>query len=278
MILNRLGMLCYALGDKQAAKGWYEQAIALDPDEPGLYMNLANALDDLGEGPAAHAAYEQALARSRRPDLLYNFAVFVAKSDPRAATRLLRESLDDREGMRDVGLPAELPLMNLVALGEREELFSEISQYLNELESKPIGLEPWSVTNQHAILFSRSGRHDEALARFEDILEKWPNASGDVRYNLGMALIRVGRWESAREEFARVDHPLGHFGLAQIYENTGPAAEAVREYGLFLEQMKDVRRDPIVFRAADMYSNLIARAETFIAAHSERPGDGASTA
>jgi Flp pilus assembly protein TadD len=117
MILNRLGMLSYALGNKQTAKGWYEQAIAVEPDEPGLYMNLANALDDLGEGPAARAAYEQALSRSRRPDLLYNFAVFVAKSDPHAATRLLRETLDDPDAMRKVELPAELPLQKLVSLG-----------------------------------------------------------------------------------------------------------------------------------------------------------------
>jgi len=272
-VLNRLGMLSFALGDKQTAKGWYEQAIAFEPDEPRLYMNLANALDDLGDGPAARAAYERALARSRRPDLLYNFAVYLAKSDPHAATQLFKESLIDPDAMREVELPAEMPLQSLVALGNREELFEDISRYLYELEAKPIGLEPWSVANQHAILLSRSGRSEQALARFQEILEKWPNSSGEVRYNLGMALTRAGQWESARKEFLQVDHPFRHFGLALIHEKTGSVAEAVSEYGLYLEEMRDLEHDPIMTTAPDILSEQIAQAEAFIAAHPAIPDD-----
>src|SRR5262245_49621615 len=87
------------------------------------------------------------------------------------------------------------------------------------------GFEPWSVASQLAILMSRAGRHDEALAAFSRIFATWPDSSDDVRFNLGMALIRLGRWEDARAEFARVDFPVAHYGLALTYEKTGQISD-----------------------------------------------------
>src|SRR5262245_49621613 len=139
-ILNKLGVLSDAMGDKHAARSWFEQASVADPDEWAPYMNLGNVLDRLGERDAARGAYAQALDRTRRPDLLYNYAVFLAADDPRAAVTSLRECLESGPAMDEVGLPAELPLQTLVRLGERDDLFEEVSRQLLELESKPIGL------------------------------------------------------------------------------------------------------------------------------------------
>jgi hypothetical protein len=89
-----------------------------------------------------------------------------------------------------------------------------------------------------------------------------------------MALMRVGRWERAREEFARVDYYMSHFGLAQVHEKTGAVAEAAREYRLFLEQWNELKHNPILLRAADVQSNLVGRAQAFVEAHFDSPDPG----
>jgi Tfp pilus assembly protein PilF len=78
-----MGMLSYALKDLNAAKSYYEEALALSPGEPHTMTNLANALHELGETTAAEATYERALEASHdAPFVLYNYAVLVAEDDP----------------------------------------------------------------------------------------------------------------------------------------------------------------------------------------------------
>lgn len=156
-ILNKLGRLAYALRDLPAARTWYEQALAIEPDAYVIHMNLANTLHNLGLQDAARASYENALARSRGPDVLYNYALFVADEDPRAAFALIRESLDSVHSLDEVGLADELFLRLLVRVGQRAELFDDVSLYLDELEARSsIWLEPWSVANPSARSFCRA--------------------------------------------------------------------------------------------------------------------------
>jgi tetratricopeptide (TPR) repeat protein len=205
--------------------------------------------------------------------LLYNFAVFLAPEEPRAAVPLLRECLDSGAAMDEVGLPAELVLQILVQLGERGDLFEEVAGHLEELDGVGLGVEPWSVANQRAILLSRTGRHDAALAAFAKIFERWPGSSVDVRFNYGMALTRLGRWEDARAEFEQVDYPVAHYGLALTYENTGKIQEAVREHQRFVDEMAVLPYEPLLLRVPELVPGWLERSKEFIAAHSR--GNGA---
>ncbi len=234
-ILNRMGMLAYALKDLRAARTYYEQALALAPGEASVLMNLANALHGLDEAAAAEEAYGRALAASgERADVLYNYAVFLAERDPRRAAGLVRRCLDapvaDLEALT---LPLELPLAFLGALSARHGLVEETARYFGELERRPLArLKPF-IMNEHALMLTRAGRHEEAAALYRRILDAWP-ATVEVRFNLGMALVRMNRLDEALADFRAADLPASHYGTGYIHELKGEIADAVREYRLCL--------------------------------------------
>jgi tetratricopeptide (TPR) repeat protein len=269
MIWNKMGMLAYARKDFSASVRCYERALAIDPEEPGLYMNLANALHELGDGAGAKVAYEKALSVSRRPDLLYNYAVFLGDEDPRRAIALIREILEaSEESLASVRMEAEMALQLLAGLGERHSLVPEASLVFVELAARPRGdVAPWEVLNQHAIMLSRAGRHEEASALFDRIVTTWPQET--ARYNLGMALIRAGRPHDAQAEFQRVDHPIAHYGMARTHELENRLTEAVHEYRKFIGGMEQEPLSSFRLRGWDPGAEEIKHASEFIARHSQ---------
>ena len=269
-ILNKLGMLAYNVGDLPGARERYEEALAVKPDEYAIHMNLGNALHDLGEHDAARRAYDQALALNRLPDVLLNLAVFLAERDPRAALGLIRECLQSPDALEKAGIPVEVPLHMLVDLGEHAELRAEVLRTIDEAAARTWeSTEPWTFTNQRAILLSRIGRSDEALRAFEGIRKEWPAAT-DVCFNLGMALVRLERWDDARAEFSKVDHPLRHYGLGLNFERTGHPEDAAREYREFLERLAEEPMDELSVRGVDperRYRKYVGQARDFLATH-----------
>lgn len=232
-ILNKMGMLAYRLGDMRAARTYYGQADALAPGEPGILMNLANALHQLQEREAAEAAYRRALeASGDRPDVLYNYAVFTAESDPGRAIELVRRCLDAPATPETAGtLPLQVPILFLAHVAARHNRVDEAERLFEELEKRPlVSLRPF-LMNQHAILLSRAGRHERAVGIYRKILDAWP-ATKEARFNLGMALARLGRLDEALAEFRAADLPESHYGIGYVHELRGEIADAVREYRL----------------------------------------------
>jgi tetratricopeptide (TPR) repeat protein len=269
-IWNKMGMLAYARKDFAAATSCYERALAIDPKEPGLYMNLANALHEVGDLAGAKVAYEKALAVTRRPDLLYNYAVFLENEDPRRAIALLEEVLRaPEESLAGVRMDAEMALQFLARIGERQSLVPEVALFFVELAERPRGdLRTWAVLNHHAIMLSRAGRHDKAFALFDRIVTQWPEET-DARYNLGMALLRAGRPRDAQAEFQRVDHPVAHYGMARTHELENRVSEAVDAYRKFVDGMEREPLTSLRLRGWDPGAEEIRHASDFIARHGQ---------
>ena len=232
-ILNKMGMLSYAQGDLKGARTCYEQADLLAPGEPSILMNLANALHQLQERGPAEAAYRRALESSKdRSDVLYNYAVFVADAEPRRAIDLLRRCLDAPATPETAeALPVQLPIRFLATLAAQNNLVEEVEPLFVELEKRPlVSLRPL-LMNEHALMLTRSGRHERALSIYRAMLEAWP-ASKEVRFNAGMALARLNRLDEAMAEFRAADLPESHYGMGYVHELKGEIADAVREYAL----------------------------------------------
>ena len=64
--LNSLGMLALAGGAHGEAARYFRRAIAADPASPELWMNLAKAMREQGDGPGEREALEGALAIDQR--------------------------------------------------------------------------------------------------------------------------------------------------------------------------------------------------------------------
>lgn len=232
-ILNKMGMLAYRLADMKAAKTYYEQADLLAPDQPSILMNLANALHHLGEREAAEARYRRALEASKeRADVLYNYAVFTAETDPRRAIELVKRCLAAPSTPETAeALPIQRPIALLAHLAAQHNLVDEVEPYFEELERKPlVSLRPL-LMNHHALMLTGSGRHERALAIYRKMLEAWPE-SRELRFNAGMALARLDRLDEALAEFREADLPASHYGIGYVHELRGEIADAVREYRL----------------------------------------------
>jgi type IV pilus assembly protein PilF len=94
------------LGDQQAALAALRQALALNPDDPTLLMNVANTLFRAGSLAEARTTYEEAAARApTSAQILTNYGTFLyAQNDFAAAARAFER------------IPPPAPARALVAL------------------------------------------------------------------------------------------------------------------------------------------------------------------
>ncbi|HET8646475.1 MAG TPA: tetratricopeptide repeat protein, partial [Vicinamibacteria bacterium] len=82
---NNLGFVYYALGRFEEAVTQWRAALDGGGQAPIVFSNLGDALRQLGRGPEAHAAYEEAIARGR--------AALAARPDDREARAALAMAL-----------------------------------------------------------------------------------------------------------------------------------------------------------------------------------------
>jgi glutathione synthase/RimK-type ligase-like ATP-grasp enzyme len=83
--LNNCGVAARALGDWEAARGWFEQAVAADPGQAAARHSLASMLARLGDADAARREREAALRQN---------CIFV-QAAPAARAAVLIPSLSD---------------------------------------------------------------------------------------------------------------------------------------------------------------------------------------
>jgi tetratricopeptide (TPR) repeat protein len=277
-ILNNMGMLCYAMNDMASSRGYYEQALALTPNDAGVIMNLANALDRLGDVAAAEEAYRRACqATDDAPEVLYNYAAFLAEREPAHATKLLRTSIDalverSRTNTSRIEFPAsfsgqlplDLPLALLGRISERHALVGQTSGYFEELEARAPENQKLIIANELALMLTRAGRHMDAAAIYRRILDASPDLT-QVRFNLGMSLVRSNRLDEALAEFRALTIAEARYGIGFVQEQRGEVAHAVREYTAYLERARAAKPDPLRAPGVDYTESMVKHARDFIA-------------
>ncbi|TAD73619.1 MAG: hypothetical protein EA001_16440 [Oscillatoriales cyanobacterium] len=208
-----------------AAQG-YRSALRLDPTIPGIYINLAAALNGLGNAPAARRACEQAIAldplQSAGPR---NWLRLLDGAD-RPATIAACHSLLDR-------YPTCAPLYCLV--GQRLHNRDDFPELMDWVRSRPLP-ETWRTLPpsdraeigywhglkhyfdreldradqwlrqaiaddpdyqpphiQLSIVLAEQRRLTDALATLDLACDRWPD-HGTLRHNRALCLLTLGRW------------------------------------------------------------------------------------
>jgi arylsulfatase A-like enzyme/tetratricopeptide (TPR) repeat protein len=216
-------------GRLDEARVGFERARDLDPRNGRVLWQLADVLMRAGDNARAEAILTDALERKvDEQQLLLKLAesrIEAKRFDE--AERALKEVLAKKPGLAlaqfNLGLVYE-------GQGRNEKA---IESYEAELSTNP---KAYRAAFNAAKLLQKSGRTGEAVAHFRKVVEIEPTFGTGQLY-LAKALLDAGDLAGA-EQWARAGlknkpeprmAPLGHYVLADVYEQRGNAADARRE-------------------------------------------------
>ncbi|MBI5015817.1 MAG: tetratricopeptide repeat protein [Deltaproteobacteria bacterium] len=217
-------------GDRERAAELYRQTIALDPGLWESHFNLASILKRTGHPQEAVAHLEEAL----RLDPVQERIRYALADALLEAGRLPEAEARMREflqGQPDAdALPSAYNLLGLSLLWQGE------ARSAAEAFGSAVRLEPRNGEARYnlAVALGRLGRHDEAIALYREAVELAPN---DLRARLNLAenLFHRNRFVEAEAEFGRAaglapGSAESHFAQGRILAGRGDAAAAREAY------------------------------------------------
>lgn len=259
---TNLGGTLQRLGHHDGAVRAFQQAAALDSDDPLVLSNLAQALDEQGGAEAdGLALHQQAVAADPFNGVArYNLAVALR------STGRLTESVTQFRKVIEVAPNLDDALLGLgSALFDLDDYSAAADSFAEALHRRPSW--PEALTNagltakqqgflDHALILCRRAvecrpdyavgwtnlggvlerlnRQDEALAAFETAAKLAPEAEAALP-NLAQGLDQVGRDDEAlalhRQAVARYpDCAIAHFNMGVALLRRGEFREGWREY------------------------------------------------
>src|SRR5262249_19813995 len=108
----------------------------------------------------------------------------------------------------------------------------EALQFFTSLESRAKNEVALTCRLYRALLLSRDGRHDEAIAIYRAV--RADDMDQITTMNLVIALCRAGRYDEARVTASNLDQPWVDYADGHIHEARGRTSEAARAYRRFL--------------------------------------------
>jgi arylsulfatase A-like enzyme/predicted Zn-dependent protease len=241
---NALFSLALAYKDEgrfEEARVGFERARELDPRNGKVLWQLADLWMRQGDTARAEAVVNDALERQvdEARFLLKLGEICIEAKRFDEAERALRRALEKKPELvlahYDLGLVHE----------GRGQIEQAIAAYQQELARNSTA---YRAAFNAAKLLQTIGRTNEAIAHFRKVVEIEP-AFGTGHLYLAQALLAAGELEGA-EQWARTgleNHPeprlapLGHYVLADVYEQRGRMAEAKRELAA-AERLKQARQ------------------------------------
>jgi predicted TPR repeat methyltransferase len=214
----------------------FGEALAIDPDMPGVHHNLGNIFASLGRWEESIAGYQAALSL----DPAHAFSHYAMAGALRAAGRFEQSIVAYREALR-LGSPAGPQVGNdlgatLLHLGHAEEAAAVLKDAAARAGGFP---EPH---RNLAMALLRLGRAAEAVKSLESRLKLEPG-SWRAHHELGTVLAQAGRPGEAVGPLRRAIAMEPGFGPA--YCNLALALEDLHERGEAIEAMREAARlDP----------------------------------
>jgi serine/threonine protein kinase/Flp pilus assembly protein TadD len=214
-------------GRPAEAVRYYTAALALRPDNPGIYLNRGNALREAVEVDAAIADYRQSLALAPGyAEAHTGLGAALAEKD-----RLDEAIAEYRQAIRlkkDLAT-AYYNLGNaLYRKGRLDEAVAEFREAIR-LEKDFA-----QARNNLGLALADKGLLDEAVAECRQALrlrKDYPKAHND----LGSALYRKGQLDEAIAEYReairlKTDYPEAHYNLGVALHDKGRLDDAIAEY------------------------------------------------
>jgi tetratricopeptide (TPR) repeat protein len=222
-------------GQPAEAVRFFTAALALRPDNPGIYVNRGRALERAGELEPAAADYRQALALAPQYFWVHNNLGQVLLRQ----RRLAEAAAEYREylRLRPEDAAARNNLANALFPDRLEESIAEYRQALRHNKDYP----ETHFNLGNALL--RKGDLDGAIDAYQEAVRLKPNYA-QAHCNLANALGRKGRVNEAVAEFRkalqlRKGYAEAHKGLGDALHEKRQLDEAVAEYRAAIRINKD---------------------------------------
>lgn len=211
----------------------FEQALAIDRHCVDAYCHLAELSENLGQFPAAVQLYQQAIALdSQNPRLFARLGnLLLDHGNPGPAEQCYVAGLSVVHDGRDVELRIALLNQMGVAQIQQQKFAAAEAAFRQIVELSPNFAE---VHSNLANVLERLGKLDDALAAAERAVQLKPNYA-EGHNNLGVALRALHRIDAARDAFARAvalkpDFPLARFNHGTACLMSGDYREGWKGY------------------------------------------------
>lgn len=245
--LRQIGSCALCLGKLARAREALAEAVKLAPDDPGAWLLLGQVQLELRDIVGAEEAVGEGLKHApERIDLLQVQAEVYAVKFPRASFEaskrligLLMEKADEIERLR---FPRELPIVFLRNLAIEQRFVDETIVYFDELAGKGARWIKPVALNHKGILMANTGRLDEAVKTYLDVLSADPDFDA-AHFNLGLVHARRRDFDAAKASLSvyAKRHPtdaIATYGFGFLAETKPDVPEMIRLYSFFLERMK----------------------------------------
>jgi tetratricopeptide (TPR) repeat protein len=268
-VLSQLADMALGDGDLGKARGYFDQMLALDPNDVGTRRELADALAKHGRHEEALAEYQTAAEKLRadplrRLEIMSRIGVELeALKKPDEAIAVYRKAIAETPrghylrkelSERIVGIYRKKEeLKTLIALLEKEwpaggrqhfewdlfaRLYEEVGDQDRALEAyrQAVKQNPYELETQRRLiaLLERGGKEDEVLRQVEQVARVAP---GEPRFQIDLAerYLKKGQRQKAlalaRQISARFGDDAGvHSALAELYSRWNEPKLALHEY------------------------------------------------
>jgi len=226
--LHLMGVLASQNGQHEAAVGFIEKAISVNPDVVDFHNNLGEALRRAGHTERAIACYEKAI--SLRPDYAdahNNLAAALNKAGRHA------QAVGAAERASEINPSDPDPQYNRgIALFALNRFEDSVASLMEAVKAAPHRAEFHKALGD---ALRAAGRTDEAIAAYKQSIGITGGDDADVFQSLGEALVGHGRIDEAIDTLKqlcelRPTEPDAHNNLGLLYEKTGRFDDALKEY------------------------------------------------
>jgi tetratricopeptide (TPR) repeat protein len=245
--LRQIGACALRLGKLARAREALAQAVKLSPTDPDAWLVLGQVQLELRDIVGAEEALAEGLKHAPdRVDLLHAQSEVYAVKFPRAAfeasKRVIGLVVEKPDEVERIRFPRELPVVFLRNLAIEQRFVDETIVYLDELAGKGSRWIKPVALNHKGILMANTGRLDEAVKAYLDVLSADPGFDA-AHFNLGLVHARRRDFDAAKASLSvyAKRHPtnaIATYGFGFLAETKPDVPEMIRLYSFFLERMK----------------------------------------
>jgi tetratricopeptide (TPR) repeat protein len=226
------GRIADARGDAAGASTAYRRAAELDPELPGVWPALGEALAKAGDSRGASEALAEAVARGQGgAAAAYNMGVVLSqKNQYREAIPYLQDAVEADPGNRDARRALGTAYRKLDRFADAVEVYQKILDRFGP-DARDL--------YQLAFCEAKEGRNASAAAHYE-MVTVLDASNVNAFYGLGNAASKNGEQDRAIEAYRsalalRPDFHGASFGWALALQKKGDYEGAIERYELTLE-------------------------------------------
>lgn len=227
-------------GNYRKAVQNYELALNINPDDPILYINIANTYDKMGSKSKVIEYYEKAMeAAPDNPDVLSSYAKTLNKYDKTDEAKLVYEKA---LFVQDTKVEDKYDYYIDIA-----DTYYKNKDYTNALENY---LKAETLNKNDEYLYIKLGNTYKGLSKLDEAVDSYKksievnNQNPDAFFNIGLCRAELNDLTSAKENFSKVielkpGYAYAYYAMGLAFEKENNLEKAVEYYETFVEITED---------------------------------------